>query len=115
MEVWRLTDAFLVLFGEERYRAVVERGPGAEGVRFAGEQLLPLLQPQLLLMQPLLDQEDFRHLRALMYTALDPSVRVCHFVYKKSPRLKLFNTSLHRITLHGKFPRVVDVYLVRSS
>lgn len=104
MKLWRLT-AFFILLREEGYGPVVEGRAGAQGVSLAGEQLLPFLQAQLLLMQPFLYEENLRHLDALLYTALDP-VRICHCLSKF--------TSQHRIiTLHGRFPRVV--YFVRSS
>lgn len=75
---------FLVLLGEKSDGAIVERRAGAQDIGLAGEQLLALLKPELLLMQPFLDQEDFRHLRALSDTALVPYVRVCHFVFQNS-------------------------------
>lgn len=71
-ELRRLTSAIVVLFGEERDGAVVQRGARAERVRLARKQLLTFLQPQLLVMHPLLDEEYLRHLDALLITALNP-------------------------------------------
>lgn len=72
LELRRLTSALVVLFGEERDGAVVQRGARAEHVRLAREQLLTFLQPQLLVMHPLLEEKYLRHLGALLITALNP-------------------------------------------
>lgn len=112
----RALTAVFVPLGEQRERGLVQRRAGAQRVRLRPQQLLPLLQAQLLLVQPLLDQEDFRHLRALIYTSHDP-VRLCHSVsnYHSVQSRGASSTLVSIVSLHGQLSRVAVVYLLRVS